>query len=100
MAYEVRLAKRAIRDLSHIYETINAESSQAAALWFRGLEAAIFSLETHPERCAMTPERSNVRHLLYGNKPHIYRVLFTVDEERRVVSVAQIRHGARHPIHP
>lgn len=100
MAFEVRLSKRAIRDLRHIYGSINAETSEAAARWFRGLEADIFSLEIFPERCATTPERPNLRHLLYGNKPHVYRVLFTIDEDAQVVSVAQIRHGARRPLKP
>jgi plasmid stabilization system protein ParE len=100
MAFEVRLAKRALRDLRHIYATINAETSLPAEIWFRGLEAAIYSLEMYPKRCAMTPERPNLRHLLYGNKPHIYRVLFTINESAQIVSVAQIRHGARRPLKP
>jgi len=98
MAYEVRFARRAIRDLDSIYEAIKAESFDAAESWFRGLEAEILSLETLRYRCAITPERETVRHLLYGNKPHVYRVLFTIDEEAKVVHVAQIRHGARHPL--
>jgi len=100
MAFEVRLAKRAIRDLRHIYGSVNAETSEAAAVWFRGLEAAIFSLEVLPERCATTPERPNLRHLLYGNKPHIYRVIFTINDEAQIVNIAQIRHGARRPLKP
>jgi len=100
MAFEVRLSKRAERDLRDIYGSINAENSDAAAIWFRGLEAAIFSLETHPARCAITPERSSLRHLLYGNKPHIYRVLFSIDDGAALVSVAQLRHGARRPLKP
>ena len=98
MAYEVRFARRPIHDLDSIYGAINAESSDAAEGWFRGLEAQVLSLETLPYRCAITPERETVRHLLYGNKPHVYRVLFTIDEEAKVVHVAQIRHGARHPL--
>jgi len=98
MTFEVRLSKRAERDLRDIYGSINAENSEAAAKWFRGLEAAIFSLETYPVRCAVTPERPNLRHLLYGNKPHIYRVLFNIDDGTAIVSVAQIRHGARRPL--
>jgi len=39
-----------IYDLRYIYKTIEADTSQAADVWFRGLEAAIFSLETHPAR--------------------------------------------------
>jgi len=98
MAYEVRLAKRAINDLRHIYKTIEADTSQAADVWFRGLELAIFSLETHPARGAIAPERPYLRHLLYGNKPHIYRILYSINENLKVINIAQIRHGARRPL--
>lgn len=100
MAYEVRLAKRAINDLRHIYKTIEAGTSQAADLWFRGLESAIFSLETHPARGAVAPEHPHLRHLLYGNKQHVYRILYSIDENKKKVYVAQIRHGARRPLKP
>jgi toxin ParE1/3/4 len=100
MAYEVRLANRAINDLRHIYRTIEADTSQAADAWFRGLESAIFSLETHPPRGTVSPERPHLRHLLYGNKPHVYRILYSIDENQKVVYVAQIRHGARRPLKP
>jgi plasmid stabilization system protein ParE len=99
MAYEVRLARRAVVELRAIYKHIEAETSDAAGLWFRGLESAIFSLETGPSRSPIAPERKDLRHLLYGNKPHIYRILYTIDERAKIVYVAQIRHGARRPLH-
>jgi plasmid stabilization system protein ParE len=55
MAYEVRLAKRAVNDLRHIYKTIEADTSQAADVWFRGLESAIFSLK-HTWREVRSPQ--------------------------------------------
>jgi plasmid stabilization system protein ParE len=100
MAYEIRLARRAIADLRAIYKYIEAESSDAASLWFRGLESAIFSLETRPSRSPIAQERKDLRHLLYGSKPHIYRILYTIDERARIVYVVQIRHGARRPLRP
>jgi toxin ParE1/3/4 len=100
MAYEVRLATRAINDLRYIYRTIEAGTSQAAGLWFRGLESAIFSLETPPARGAVAPERPHLRHLLYGNKPHVYRILYTISQNPQVINIAQIRHGARQPLKP
>jgi hypothetical protein len=35
-----------------------------------------------------------VRQLLFGRKPHRYRVLFTVDDD--TVIILHIRHGRRH----
>jgi toxin ParE1/3/4 len=96
--FEVRLARRASQDLVDIYEAIEAESSLSAAKWFIGLESAILDLEILPSRGQITPERTELRHLLYGNKPHVYRVIYSIDEAARVVNVAQIRHGARRPL--
>lgn len=98
MAYEVRLARRAIRDLDSIYKFIRAETSVRANDWFRGLEAEILSIETLPARGAITRERPKLRHLLYGTKPDIYRVLYAIDQRLLVVNVLQIRHGARRPL--
>jgi len=100
MAYEIRLAPQAVRDLRGIYQFIRAEDSAVARLWFLGLEAAVFSLDSMPYRGPVTPERASLRHLLYGNRPDIYRIIYSVDEDTRVVSVAQIRHGARRPLPP
>jgi mRNA-degrading endonuclease RelE of RelBE toxin-antitoxin system len=36
-----------------------------------------------------------LRHLLYGAKPHAYRVIYEVDERQRKVWVLTIRHSAR-----
>jgi plasmid stabilization system protein ParE len=98
MEYEVRLSKRAEANLRHIYSAIRVDRSPVAANWFRGLEAAIFSLESLPQRCPITPEKPNVRHLLYGDKPRAYRILYSIDESRQMVNVAQIRHWARRPL--
>jgi len=36
-----------------------------------------------------------LHHLLYGNKPHIYRVIYSVEDARKNVTILTIRHGAR-----
>ena len=98
MTYEVRLAPQAIRDLRTLYREKQAETSHHAAAWFLGLREAVFSLESLPDRCPFTSENRSLRHLLYGNKPHVYRIIFSIDEAARTVNVAQIRHGARKPL--
>ena len=48
-------------------------------------------------RCPHAPENGRfpfeVRQLLYGRKPHVYRILFTIENE--TVYVLHIRHGRR-----
>ena len=96
MAYRVEMTRRAERDLSLLYLSIHADESEAAAKWLLGLERAVESLEDRPERCPLAPERRPgllLRHLLYGKKPHIYRVIFRIADS--TVFVLHIRHGAR-----
>jgi len=95
MAYLVNITSRAARDLALLYKQINAESSDTSFKWYRGLRKAILSLEEFPNRCPPTPENGKLRHLLYGNKPHIYRTIYRVLEKQRQVDVLHIRHGAR-----
>jgi plasmid stabilization system protein ParE len=95
MAYLVNITLRAERDLEHLYEEINVAGSDAARKWYDGLKRQILTLEKLPNRCPVTPEKTALRHLLYGRKPHVYRVIFRVIEKRKVVEVLHIRHGAR-----
>jgi plasmid stabilization system protein ParE len=95
MAYLVNITARAMRDLACLYEEIDAENSEAALKWYRGLREAILSLEKQPNRCSATPEKSQLRHLLYGRKPRVYRVIFRVLEKQKRVDVLHLRHGAR-----
>ncbi len=95
MAYLVDLTARAHRDLASLYLRITAENSDAALKWYRGFKEAILSLEKQPNRCPVTPESDKFRHLLYGNKPHIYRAIFRVLEKQNRVEVLHIRRGGR-----
>lgn len=95
MAYLVKIMPRAERDLAAVYAAIGAEQSDAAFRCFRGLERAVFTLEETPVRCPVTPEDAHLRHLLYGNKPHLYRVIFRIVEKPKEVDILHICHGAR-----
>ena len=78
MTYLVEFAARAARDLEILYKEKNAAESHAA-----------------PE--ARRAKRK-LRHLLYGKKPNVDRVIYEVDEELQTVWVLTIRHGARHSL--
>jgi toxin ParE1/3/4 len=95
MAYLVNISSRAQRDLAQLYRRINAGDSEAALKWYRGFRQAILSLEEQPNRCPVTPENDKLRHLLHGNKPHVYRAIFRVQEKQKMVEVLHVRHGAR-----
>jgi len=97
MEYRVELTDRAKRDLIWLFTQINAAESARANRWFNGLERAIDTLAELPHRCPTAPEgdgKRPLRHLLYGKKPHIYRVIYEIDEPARAVHILTIRHGA------
>ncbi len=99
MPYLVEFTARAIRDLEILYVEKNAAGSHRAARWYNQLELAVYALASHPHRCPVAPEarrmKRELRHLLYGKKPHVYRVIYEIDEGRHGVLVLTIRHGAR-----
>ena len=97
MQYLVRMSDRAARDLEAIYEFIHVDSSHAAFAWFNDLCDAIDSLRRFPERGTITPEDAKLRHLLFGQNPDVYRIIYRVEKRRAVVDVLHIRHGARAP---
>ncbi|WP_158941864.1 type II toxin-antitoxin system RelE/ParE family toxin [Granulicella sp. S190] len=98
MQYRVSLTARAIKDLDNIFQFIQAEQSETAATWFNGLNEALKSLSSLPHRAPATPENPVLRHLLYGSKPNVYRVIYFTDDTKKTVTVLTIRHGARKPI--
>ena len=95
MEYRVDLTIRAARDLLRLYLKINATHSKAAQDWFNGLEAAIMGLSDFPARHPVAPEDSKMRQVLFPSQSYVYRVIFSVDEPRKTVTVLHIRHGAR-----
>jgi predicted transcriptional regulator len=56
------------------------------------MPAIIASLAVSPARCPLAPENAHfpyeVRHLLYGRRPHVYRILFTAKGD--TVSIPRI----------
>jgi toxin ParE1/3/4 len=95
MAYLVKIMPRAERDFVALYAALDVEHSDPALRWFKGLQRAVFTLEKSPARCPVTPERNNLRHLLYGRNPHVYRIIYRIVERRHEVEILHIRHGAR-----
>lgn len=100
MAFRVELTAQADRDLSNISEWLQASGAGEAGLrWFLRLEEACQSLSEFPQRCGLAQESAEfpfeVRQLIYGRKPHLYRILFTI--ESGTVVILHIRHGRRLP---
>jgi len=95
VAFRVKQTAQADYDLDLIPEWLSVQQADDAGLrWFQRLKDAMSSLAAMPEPCMLAPEKAEfpfeVRQLLYGHKPHQYRVLFTIEANDLV-----IRHGRR-----
>jgi toxin ParE1/3/4 len=95
MTYRVEVTTRASQDLDHIYRYIQAEESHQAATWFNGLYTTLQSLSNMPHRAPTIRENPSQHHLLYGTRPHIYRIIYVIDDTRKQVTILSIRHRAR-----
>jgi len=84
-----------MRDLAGIFDFVAASESGRAYSWFRQLEKSIYSLERHPECGIADRNNKNRRHLLFGTRPGVYKIVYQIDRRNAVVKVFHIRHGAR-----
>ena len=97
LEFLVEITEPALLDAEEYVQFIREVKGEpdAAERWFRGLMAAIFSLEEIPERCPLIPERASfpfeVRHLIYFS----HRILFKVQPDIRRVVVYRVYHGSR-----
>jgi plasmid stabilization system protein ParE len=101
MTFRVETTAEAERDADTILDwLLSQHAGDTGIRWFLALQDAIASLAEFPERCPLAPESAvfpfEVRQLLYGHLPHVYRILFTI--EGNTVYVLHIRHGRRQPL--
>ena len=101
MAFEVVITPDAEQDAENILDWLLEQHAGDTGLrWFLKLDEVINSLSKLRRRCKLAPESDflafEVREMLYGQKPHVYRILFPI--ESSTVIVLHIRHGRRLPL--
>jgi plasmid stabilization system protein ParE len=101
VTYRVVITVGARTDAVEAFRWIAEQSSEAAARWYAGFEKAIAKLATHPERCPVAQEETEIlgitlRQLLYGRRGGVYRILFSIEND--TVTIHYVRHSARGPI--
>ena len=99
MTYRIIVQPSARRDIAEVAQYLRRESGSASAAvrWARGLQCRIRSLETNPQICPVDPDSvaygHEVRVLLFGKRPGVYRVLFAIVDD--AVQILAVRHAAR-----
>lgn len=102
MMYKLIILPQAEADIIEAFTYLSERAPEAAAQWYRRVRAEIASLASMPTRCPFAPESAKLgfelRQLLYGKRPGIYRIVFRVVEDREEIHILAIRHGARKPL--
>jgi plasmid stabilization system protein ParE len=99
MKYGAVIQPRAARDIRWAaFWILGRSGSRATALrWVRNLRSKIATLEAKPQSCPIDPDSKvygeEVRVLLYGKRPGVYRVLFAIRGD--TVHVLTVRHAAQ-----
>ena len=95
MAFEIKHPDEAKNNLDAITSWLLYErlAGETALRWLEGLREKIDTLSELPDRCPLARESKSLpfemRQLLYGRKPRVYRILFTI--EANAVHILYIR---------
>ena len=102
MAYRVSLTAPAEMDAYAAFERIREAAPMHAEKWLRNLFKEILSLDELPARCPVIEEAKELgfpaRHLLYGKRRGVYRIIFHIREDEQHVRVLRIWHASRDAI--
>lgn len=98
MARTVQLRPGAQTDLRESARYISQRvSGTSASRWLTAIQATIARLATDADRYPQADEAADLgidlREQLHGKRPHVYRVLFTIDGD--TVNVLRVRHAAQ-----
>jgi len=97
MTFRVILQRLATEDLQEAYQRAAKQAPLAAARWLDRFESSLQTLEQNPGRCPFARENMKVdvelREFLFGKRPYVFRVIFTVDGE--IVRILRVRRAQR-----
>jgi len=94
MSFEVLVTPSAKADIFEIYSwLLENRSTSVSEKWLWAFTEASASLGKFPLRCAVSVESPafdvEIRELLFGSRPNVYRILFSVRENK--VFILRIR---------
>ncbi len=93
MQFQVIITPSAKADIFEVNTWLLEHHPDSAQSWLWGISQAVTSLSKFPERCSVSSESDAfdvvVRQLIYGKKPHTYRILFSIQDGK--VYILRIR---------
>jgi hypothetical protein len=95
MTYRVVITENAKANLRSYYLRAAERAPLTAGRWLNRFEEALAGLAQSPQRCGLAPENElvadEIRQLLFGKKPRVFRALLTIAGEE--VQVLHIRRA-------
>jgi len=93
--FTIEITPKALAEIDSTFAFISRISASAAERWYQRLRESIAPLQSLPTRCPLAPESEwydgELRQLLQGKRPHVYRILFEIRGSK--VSILRVRHG-------
>ena len=96
MPYRVEIAPTAEEEIEAVFRHIHADSPINANRWRQQLSEIFEHLHLFPEGCGLAPENGRVDFQVRQTFHGVYRILFTIREDR--VVILHFRHGAQRPL--
>jgi len=95
MEFQVQITKSAEIEIEVAYEWLKERNPSHSDRWFRELMDKVATLQVKPRRCTLAIENDvfpeEVRQLLYGKRPNVYRILFVIRND--IVYIIHVRHS-------
>ena len=102
MRYRVRITRMAAHEVKKSHSWLAERIPDSAQRWRTALLSAIESLASQPDRCPEAPEAEwygpQLRQLLHGRRPHVYRILFEI--RGKEVVILRVRHSRQDLLSP
>ena len=98
MAFRIIVMPSAYVDLDEHAERIAEDSPENASKWLAVAWRKIFSLQEMPHRFAMIEESAELGVELRSVIHHSHRIIYRIDDDRMIVEIIRVYHGARKPL--
>jgi plasmid stabilization system protein ParE len=95
MPFEIVVTERARRDIDEYAGFIASDSVAQAVQWVNDLESLILSLREMPSRFSLIAEADKLQRRYRSVNHHSHRVIYRIDDNRRIVYIIRLFHGAR-----
>jgi plasmid stabilization system protein ParE len=93
--YRIIVMPEASSDLIQLFEFIELDSPESAAVVIQKLFEAIDSLEQLPHRCKIHRSTKNPKHMVHSMNVSPFIIYYRILRDDRLLEVLTIRHGAR-----